>query len=57
MPAYFREVLAFLLFVAVGALIVLQVYGTYGAAPKIVLGAGILAGLFALRYAKIRGAN
>ena len=57
MPAYFREVLAFLLFVAVGALVVLQVYGTYGAAPKIILGAGILAGLFALRYAKIRGAN
>lgn len=46
-----------LAFIAVGVLIVLQVSGTFGSAPKWILLAMIVGGLFALKFVKIRGAN
>ena len=55
--SFLKEALALLAFIAVGVLIVLQVYGGVGAAPKLILGVAIVAGLFALRYVGIRGAN
>ena len=57
MPSYVREPLAMLAFIAVGVLIVLQVYGSFGNLPKYLLGGMIVVGLFCLRYARIRGAN
>jgi hypothetical protein len=57
MPSYVREPLALLAFIAVGVLIVLQVYGGFGNLPKYLLGGMIVVGLFCLRYARVRGAN
>jgi hypothetical protein len=37
-PSYVREALALLAFIAVGVLIVLQVYGGFGNLPKYILG-------------------
>ena len=46
-----------LAFIAVSVLIALQVYGGFGNLPAYLLGGMIVAGLFCLRYARIRGAN
>ena len=57
MPFYVKEPLAMLAFIAVGALIVLQVYGGFGNLPKYILGGMIVVGLFCLRWARVRGAQ
>jgi len=57
MPSYVKEPLAMLAFIAVGALIVLQVYGGFGDLPKYILGGMIVVGLFCLRWARVRGAQ
>jgi hypothetical protein len=57
MPSYIKEPLALLAFIAVGVLIVLQVYGGFGNLPKYILGGMIVVGLFCLRYARVRGAQ
>jgi hypothetical protein len=57
MSSYGKEFLAMLAFIAVGVLIVLQVYGGFGNLPKYLLGGMIVLGLFWLRYARVRGAQ
>ena len=57
MSSYVKEFLAMLAFIAVGVLIVLQVYGGFGNLPKYLLGGMIVVGLFCLRYARVRGAQ
>ena len=46
-----------LAFIAVGVLIVLQVFGGFGNLPKYILGAMVVIVLFCLRYARIGGAQ
>ena len=57
MRGFAREAVALPAFVAVCALIALQVYGGYGNLPKYILGGMIVLGLCCLRWARIRGAQ
>ena len=54
---FLKEAAALLAFIAVCALIALQVYGGYGNLPKYILGGMIVVGFFCLRWANIRGAQ
>jgi uncharacterized membrane protein required for colicin V production len=57
MRGFVKETVALLAFIAVCALIALQVYGGYGNLPKYILGGMIVVGFFCLRWANTRGAQ